>query len=238
MGKEPLALFKSFLALLLVFGTLLAAHWQYQRGIDRHHLNAKIEANISKGEVALWQALKRPEKYEWQPIFDSGEFEDSNILLRNHYFEGRYGFEVLTLFTPRDGQPYWVDRGWVEAGATAMDKPDIPPTPRGQVTIRGRFRLNSSLPQGTIFATGSSSNSPLIKELNAQKQITNQLFYVDLISGSTSELTPKVPAELPELSDGPHMAYAAQWLFFGGLIIYGRYLMRKNDLSNGKTKRA
>ena len=29
------------------------------------------------------------------------------------------------------------------------------------------------------------------------------------------------------LSDGPHMAYALQWLFFGGLIIYGRILIRR-----------
>jgi surfeit locus 1 family protein len=36
-----------------------------------------------------------------------------------------------------------------------------------------------------------------------------------------------VPVELPELSDGPHMAYALQWVFFAGLVIYGRRLIRK-----------
>jgi hypothetical protein len=27
-----------------------------------------------------------------------------------------------------------------------------------------------------------------------------------------------VPARLPELSDGPHMAYALPWIFFAGLV--------------------
>jgi hypothetical protein len=54
-----------------------------------------------------------------------------------------------------------------------------------------------------------------------------QKFYLDLLSGSDPSLTPKVPAQLPSLSDGPHMAYALQWLFFGGLIIYGRILIRR-----------
>ena len=40
-------------------------------------------------------------------------------------------------------------------------------------------------------------------------------------------LTPDVAAQLPELSDGPHMAYALQWIFFAGLVVYGRILIRR-----------
>jgi cytochrome oxidase assembly protein ShyY1 len=47
------------------------------------------------------------------------------------------------------------------------------------------------------------------------------------LSGSDTSLTPEVTAQLPELSDGPHMAYALQWIFFGGLVIYGRILIRR-----------
>jgi hypothetical protein len=52
-----------------------------------------------------------------------------------------------------------------------------------------------------------------------------------LISGNDPLLTPAVPAQLPELSDGPHMAYALQWVFFGGLVVYGRFLIRRDVLS-------
>lgn len=237
MARERFSIIKTLIALALVCATLLAAHWQFQRGLHRHRLNATIEANIAKPAIPLSIALVNPKSHEWQSVDDRGRFDkEVNILLRNHYFEGRYGFEVLTLFKPTQGQSYWVDRGWVAAGATAAEKPQLPALPDGVVDIRGRLRLNTSLPQGTIFATGSGSNSPLLREANAQKQIDNQLFYLDLLSGSTQELTPQVPAEVPELSDGPHMAYAAQWIFFGGLIVYGRFLMRRMDQLDGKTQ--
>jgi hypothetical protein len=51
-----------------------------------------------------------------------------------------------------------------------------------------------------------------------------------LLKGSLPELTPEVPAQLPELSDGPHFAYALQWILFAGLVIYGRYLIRREVL--------
>lgn len=235
MKREPFAFLRSLVALILICGTLWASQWQYHRGIDRHQRNNVIESHLSLPQIPLSKALENPTQSEWRIVTTSGSFDpESNILLRNRYFEGKYGFEVLTLFTPNQGEAFWVDRGWVIAGETAADKPKISPAPLGDVSIVGRFRLNSSLPQGTIFATGSASTSPLIRELNAQRQISNQLFYLDLMSGSLPELTPVVPAQLPELSDGPHMAYAAQWLIFAGLIGYGRYLMRKTDLGESK----
>jgi surfeit locus 1 family protein len=57
--------------------------------------------------------------------------------------------------------------------------------------------------------------------------LNTEKFYIDLLSGSDVELTPAVTAQLPELSDGPHMAYALQWIFFGGLVVYGRILIRR-----------
>jgi cytochrome oxidase assembly protein ShyY1 len=60
----------------------------------------------------------------------------------------------------------------------------------------------------------------------------SEKFYIDLLRGNQPELTPAVPAELPELSDGPHMAYALQWVFFSGLVVYGRILIRRDVLSN------
>ena len=98
--------------------------------------------------------------------------------------------------------------------------------PDGDVIITGRFRLDSSLPRGSFFALPGNGQG-LVSELNAQSQLDTEKFYLDLLSGSDPSLTPEVPAQLPPLSDGPHMAYALQWLFFGGLIIYGRILIRR-----------
>ena len=65
----------------------------------------------------------------------------------------------------------------------------------------------------------------------SQSQVSEN-FYIDLLRGNDPALTPAVAAELPELSDGPHMAYALQWVFFGGLVVYGRILIRRDVLSD------
>jgi surfeit locus 1 family protein len=226
-SKEPWALFKSFVALLLILLCAWAAQWQYHRGVDRHARNTIIEQRISKSAIELSQVKSTLSDYEWQSISTSGTFNNGKqILLRNRYNEGKYGYEVLTLFTSNDSKNFWVDRGWVQAGATATTPPVVTPLPMGTVSITGRLRLDSSLPRGSFFALPGKGQG-LVSELNAQSQLNTEKFYIDLLSGSDPSLTPKVNAQLPELSDGPHMAYALQWIFFGCLVIYGRILIRR-----------
>ena len=225
--KEPWAFFKSFIALLLIILCAWAAQWQYHRGVDRHARNTVIEERIAKTPLALAKVEGELADYEWQTITATGRFDSNKqILLRNRYNEGKYGYEVLTLFTSDDSRNFWVDRGWVEAGATATTAPVVTPVPDTQVSITGRLRLDSSLPRGSFFALPGKGQG-LVSELNAQSQLNTEKFYIDLLSGSEVELTPAVTAQLPELSDGPHMAYALQWIFFGGLVIYGRILIRR-----------
>lgn len=226
-SKEPWAFSKSLVALALIILCIWAAQWQYQRGVDRHARNTIIEERIAKAPISLTAIDEDLSKNEWQRVTTEGIFDQSQqILLRNRYSEGKYGFEVLTLFTNAAGEKFWVDRGWVQAGATATTAPVVTKVPTTNVSITGRFRLDSSLPRGSFFALPGSGEG-LVSELNAQSQMDTQKFYLDLLSGSDPSLTPKVPAQLPSLSDGPHMAYALQWLFFGGLIIYGRILIRR-----------
>jgi surfeit locus 1 family protein len=225
--KEPWALFKSLIALLLIIFCLWGSQWQYHRGVDRHARNAVIEERIAKSAIELNTVTSDFPNYEWQTVSTSGTFDtDKQILLRNRYNDGKYGYEVLTLFKSSENENFWVDRGWVEAGATATTPPVVTALPQGEVSITGRLRLDSSLPRGSFFALPGKGEG-LVSELNAQSQLDTEKFYIDLLSGSDASLTPEVTAQLPELSDGPHMAYALQWIFFGGLVIYGRILIRR-----------
>ncbi len=185
--------------------------------------------------VHLTSVLEDVQSHEWQPVSVTGTFDSSSqILLRNHYSDGVYGFELLTRFMSSSGQTFWVDCGWVKAGESATTQPVLPSIPTGDVSIVGRLRLDSSLPQGSFFAVPASKSDGLISKADAQSGMTASLtnFYVDLLSGSQPSLTPKIPAQLPELSDGPHMAYALQWIFFAGLVTYGRFLIRRDVLSS------
>ncbi len=226
-GKEPWSFLKTLVALALIVLCVWAAQWQYHRGVDRHARNTIIEERIARDAIELGKIDSELANNEWQSIVTTGSFDEKKqILLRNRYSEGKYGYEVLTLFTSTSGEKFWVDRGWVQAGATATTPPEVTSVPAGEVTITGRFRLDSSLPRGSFFALPGSGED-LVAELNAQSQLNTEKYYLDLLSGSEPSLTPAVTAQLPSLSDGPHMAYALQWLFFGGLVIYGRFLIRR-----------
>ncbi|CAN2195197.1 COG3346 Uncharacterized conserved protein [Candidatus Nanopelagicaceae bacterium] len=226
-GKEPWSFLKTLVALGLIVLCVWAAQWQYHRGVDRHARNTIIEERIARDAIELGKIDSELANNEWQSIVTTGSFDEKKqILLRNRYSEGKYGYEVLTLFTSTSGEKFWVDRGWVQAGATATTPPEVTSVPAGEVTITGRFRLDSSLPRGSFFALPGSGED-LVSELNAQSQLNTEKYYLDLLSGSEPSLTPAVTAQLPSLSDGPHIAYALQWLFFGGLVIYGRFLIRR-----------
>jgi len=226
-AKEPWALFKSIIALLLIIFCLWGSQWQYHRGVDRHARNAVIQDRIAQSPIELKSVSGALVNYEWQTVSVEGVFDNGKqILLRNRYNDGKYGYEVLTLFKSTANKSFWVDRGWVQAGATATTPPVVTEVPTSQVSITGRLRLDSSLPRGSFFALPGKGEG-LVSELNAQSQLNTEKFYIDLLSGSEPSLTPDVTAQLPELSDGPHMAYALQWIFFAGLVIYGRILIRR-----------
>ena len=232
---EKRAVLKSLLAILLVIGCLWASQWQFHRGQDRSARNATIEAHIDIPAVDLVTLKSSVKENEWRAITTTGTFDaDQQILLRNRYFEGKYGYAVLTRFTTESGDAIWVDRGWVAAGASATVAPETPPVPTGMVSITARLRLDSSLPSGSFFALPLNSDDDLVSQLNAQSGLASEDYYLDLISGSLPSLTPTVPSGIPSLSDGPHLAYAVQWILFAGLAIYGRYLIRKMDLISGE----
>lgn len=225
-AREKFVFLKSIVALALISLCLIAAQWQYHRGSDRHQRNFMIEENIAAPEVSLVTAAKNLTKNEWRIVRSTGTFDSKQtILIRNRYFEGKYGFEYLTLFLNADGHKFWVDRGWLVAGKDALTAPIVPITPSGIVEVVGRLRLDTSLPQGSFFALPTSGEG-LVSKWNAQKEVVTEPFYLDLLSGSWLSAV-KVPAQLPELSDGPHMAYALQWVFFAGLVGYGRILIRR-----------
>ena len=46
---------------------------------------------------------------------------------------------------------------------------------------------------------------------------------------TSNNLNPDVPTLLPELSDGPHLAYSVQWILFAGMVLFGLYLVIREE---------
>ncbi len=228
-GKESHAIATTVFALALILLCLWASQWQYSRGVARHHRNFIIASHVDQPITTLDAIGPDASGAEWRRVAITGSFDPTHqILLRNRYFQGAYGFDLLTLFTDTDKRTFWVDRGWIAPGKSATTTPALPETSSAIVAITGRIRLEDSLPQGSFFAV-SPGDKNLISKWDAQSKTSGKTedFYIDLLSASDSAMSPAVPVELPELTDGPHMAYALQWLFFAGLVGYGRLLLRR-----------
>lgn len=197
-------------ALLLVSLCLIAGNWQLQKGLRVHAKNIQISANSNSAPI------KEPKKYDlkedqWKKFEFSGQFNRNFKLLKNQYQDGQYGFHVLQEFKTNSLGLITVDRGWVAAGKDAKSGPQVPAIDTTPETIVVRLRselLNTHL-GGSLFAIPSKSK--------ASTEI-----YFDLLSAQFNN--PITTLDLPNLSTGPHFAYAFQWVLFAIAIFIGRII--------------
>jgi cytochrome oxidase assembly protein ShyY1 len=212
----------SLFALLILAGCLVAGKWQFDRGMDRRAENSMIEANLDLPAVDFQAASSWSEDRRlWRQFTIEGRFlPEHEILMRNRYHNEQYGFGVATLFLLADGRQVWIDRGWVKAGASATTPPEVAPVPTQVISLDVRYRndaLDAKI-RGSFFATGSSGER--LSKWNQEALVASEPFYFDLIGGG---FVPDVATNPPAVSDGPHIAYAIQWWFFGLLALFGSF---------------
>jgi surfeit locus 1 family protein len=224
---NPVSLLQSLVALALVAGCLFAAQWQFSRGANQSATNKIIAANLdlpslSMNEIKDLNAVSN----QWRKVTLQGSFSrDKQELIRNRYHEGKFGFEVLTLFTATNGENFWVDRGWVAAGPNAATPPIVEPVASGNLEITARIRsenLSRQL-QGSFFVTRATSEKP--ESITKLQGVEANAYYLDLLGSRDKKVKPLTQIELPELSNGPHYAYGIQWLAFALLALIGRFLL-------------
>jgi len=224
---NPASLLQSFVALVLIAACLFAAQWQFSRGASQSATNKIIAANLDLPTLSMNDVADLdPVSNQWRKITLTGKFSQSNQeLVRNRYYEGKFGFEVLTLFTATNGENFWVDRGWVAAGPDAATPPVVEPIASGNLEITARIRsenLSRQL-QGSFFVTRASSEKP--ESIAKLQGIDANAYYLDLLGSPNGQVKPLTEIELPELTNGPHYAYGIQWLAFALLALIGRFLL-------------
>ena len=224
---NPISLLQTFVALLLIAGCLFASQWQFARGSSQSQTNKIIAKNLELPTLALanFDNLDAVDN-QWRTVKITGNFSPTNQeLVRNRYYEGKFGFEVLTLFKSTGGENFWVDRGWVAAGPNAATPPKVTPAIEGNVEITARIRsenLSRQL-QGSFFVTRVETEKP--KSITKLQGVDAKPYYLDLLPSEDGKIKPLTNIDLPELSNGPHYAYAIQWLAFAALALIGRILL-------------
>ena len=173
---------------------------------------------------------------EWTTVTATGTFDPSQqVLIRNRSYRGQPGYHVVTPLEQADGTALLVNRGWVPLEGDDGEL-DVPPPPAGAVTVTGHVRPSQR--KGRFFSPTDPAEGRLdqlyrVDVPRVAQQVPYPLLpvYVELISldppaageasAAGSTVASPVPIPPPEQNDGPHLAYAGQWVLFAACAVAG-----------------
>ncbi|WP_433435918.1 SURF1 family cytochrome oxidase biogenesis protein [Nonomuraea sp. CA-141351] len=232
--------------LLVIPAFVFLGRWQYGRFEERSANSTRVTANIEAAPVPL-EKLAAPaqrvrEDDRYRQVTVSGTYDPAHALLvRRRPQNGLNGFYVLTPLVTGNGTAVIVNRGWVQAGATADATPEVPAPPTGKVSVTGRLRLSE-----TEDSSGIRERSGLppgqVLLINADKigqGLPYQLVggYVELTEQSPKPATAPAPVPQPDVGAGGglNLAYAIQWWLFIGVALVGWVLLIRREVAERKT---
>lgn len=148
----------------------------------------------------------------------SGRWQPSHQLwLANRTLDGRSGFVLVTPLELPDGRWLWVQRGWHPRTRGAFQAPPWPPTPSGEVVVKGRLARDAS----RAFALGAeAANGAVRQNLDLAVAPRAGVVVADWVLwqlGGCAPLRCEWPA--PDAGVAKHYGYAAQWFALSALTL-------------------
>jgi cytochrome oxidase assembly protein ShyY1 len=198
------------------------APWQFHRGEERNARNAAIERSFTTAPQPLREVLAPGAAptagNEWRQVQLTGQYlPQAEVVARLRTVQGEPAYEVLIPLRLRDGSIVLVDRGYLRP-AEGVRIPGYPPVPSGEMTVTGRLQLDEPDPQhGQVVSQDGHLQVYAVNSgtVGANTGLRLEPGYVQLLGGAAGALS---PLPLPQLSSGPHLAYALQWLAFGAMV--------------------
>ncbi|MEU8349804.1 MULTISPECIES: SURF1 family protein [unclassified Streptomyces] len=231
----------TLVALALIPTMIELGFWQLHRHEHRVEQNQLIEDNLRARPVPVTELTgpghEVPRDDYWRAVTATGRFDTGRevVIRQRTASDGEsIGYYVLTPLVLTggggDGGTVLVNRGWIPAGGTLTEFPDVPAAPRGEVTVTGRLMGDE-----TTEASGIKDKQGLPERQYMLINSAQQAERLDTpVLGGYIELTepagetPEPVAEPDHDSIGPHMAYAVQWwLFAAGVPVGWAVLVRR-----------
>lgn len=227
----------TLLAAALVFAMIELGMWQFRRSHERADFNDRVTSNTTAAPVEIGALLEPgepvPDADEWRRVTIAGVYDVSGqVLVRSQVLDGAVGYDVVTPVVPDDGTPaLLVNRGWVPAGASAAESPDVPAPPSGEVTVTGHLRPSEPAARSDDLPAGQTRS---IDATSLAQRLPYVVYdgYADAVAGTPGvgegDAYPR-PQPLPELSAGPHLGYAIQWWLFSLVAVGGWMILLRNE---------
>jgi surfeit locus 1 family protein len=112
--------------------------WQTRRAAEKESLQAMLDRRTAEPPLELSPAPASWDAVAMRRVSARGEYAGRfGILLDNKVYRGRVGYQVVTPLRIAGGNLHvLVNRGWIAAGRTRDDLPQVP-LPRGPQTVEG-----------------------------------------------------------------------------------------------------
>jgi surfeit locus 1 family protein len=194
--------------------------WQTRRAAEKEALQARLERFGAERPLALPARLIASDDYALRHVVARGVYADRfTILLDNRVHRGRAGFHVVSPLRITGGNVHvLVNRGWIAAGRTRAELPQIA-TPAGEQTVEGL----ATAPTGRVYELAADTvEGPVWQNLRLDRYR----------AWSTLELQPIVIQQTNDAGDGllrewgradagagKHRAYALQWFSLAILAV-------------------
>ena len=204
----------TLILLFLIYLFIRLSDWQFDRYDQRINRNESTNTALSLAPKKIDSTSQLSNMKQWEKIELTGNYlNDQSKLVRKQYLENSLGFWVITPLKIENGENILVNRGWIPIGTSASTNQTIPPAPVGIVNLEG-----------------------YLQPLNQVNTIDYKYFGIDVASDFYVQLEKSSPMEnqvaiipLPELTNGPHLSYAIQWILFALLLPIGWYVLLKNE---------
>lgn len=233
-ARQPFWLFSHVFALSVVVLFVALGLWQLSRHDERQAANAEVTTRLTSEPIVVNGSADLggpPSRLDYRPATVLGTFIDADFVrVVNRSQGGVAGEHVVGLLELADGSLLAVNRGFVPANTEVT----VEPVPAGRVPVEGWLR--ESIYKGRFGAddTGDGQLVPRMNTDDLAARIGRAVASVWLQqAGPTDDTTTRRfpdPVPLPELDNGPHLGYAAQWFIFAtlGVLFYGALLRRQS----------
>jgi cytochrome oxidase assembly protein ShyY1 len=217
---------------LLAYGCLWLGRWQFHRLHDREATNAQVRQNLRAAPAPVADVLEPgrglPQRDEWRRVTATGTYlPDESVVIRYQTRDGGSGVDIVTPLRTDRGPVLLVDRGWMKTGNVGADHVAAPAPASGQVTVVGWARVDAT-GSAAVVADGSAR---AISSKEIAKRLDGPVYggFVDAQKETPAPATALVPAEQPDLGNGPHFFYGLQWWFFGVLAVFGFWYLAYDE---------
>ncbi len=192
-------------------------NWQSHRADEKRALGAQLDEEMRSSPIPLPSHVVEPHEMALKHVVATGTFvPEHTIYLDNKLHRGHLGYEVVTPLR-LDGLHVLVNRGWVAAGRTRGELPQVR-TPTGRVRIEGLALERLARVLEAQPTPGAKLRQNIDVQSFAQETgLRLQPIVIEQISPAPDGLARDWPR--PDAGIEKHQAYSLQWYSLAGLAL-------------------